>query len=70
MYNTKIKDNKAYQNRLNKIKNSDQYKQNEMQINCIRNVLIEHSDVPAKLLDWLIESVEQNTILISKAQKN
>lgn len=69
MYNTTKKDNKVYQNKLNKIKNSEQYKQNEMQINCIRNVLIEHSDVPAKLLDWLIESVEQNTMLIAKVQK-
>ena len=69
MQNTTDKDNKAYLKKLNKIKNSEEYKQNEMQINCIKNVLIEHSDVPAKLLDWLIESVEKNTMLIAKIQK-
>lgn len=69
MPNTIDKENKAYLRKLNKIKNSEQYRQNEMQINCIKTVLVEHSDVPPKLLDWLIESVEQNTMLISKIQK-
>lgn len=69
MYNTNYQDNKTYEKSLKKIKNSEEYKQNEMQINCIKNVLINHSDVPEKLLDWLIESVEQNTKLIANAQK-
>lgn len=69
MPNAIEKENKSYLKKLNKIKNSEQYRQNEMQINCIKKVLIEHSDVPPKLLDWLIESVEQNTMLISKIQK-
>lgn len=69
MHSTTDKSNKAYLKKLNKIKNSEEYRKNEMQINCIKNVLIEHSDVPAMLLDWLIESVEQNTMLISKIQK-
>ncbi len=69
MQNTTDKNNKAYLKKLNKIKNSEEYLKNEMQINCIKNVLIEHSDVPAKLLDWLIESVEQNALLVSKIQK-
>ena len=69
MHSTTDKSNKAYLKKLNEIKNSEEYRKNEMQINCIKNVLIEHSDVPAMLLDWLIESVEQNTMLISKIQK-
>lgn len=70
MYNTTDKAEKKYQEKLNKIKNSEEYLQNKMQINCIKKVLIEHGDVPATLLDWLIESVERNTILISDAKKN
>lgn len=68
MQNTIDKNNKKYLKKLNQIKNSDEYKTNEMQIDCIKKVLIEHSDVPAKLLDWLIESVEQNTKLISRVE--
>ena len=53
---------------LNKIMNSEEYLQNKMQIDCIKNVLIEHSDVPEQLLNWLIESVEKNAELIANAK--
>lgn len=66
MHSTIDKNNKVYLKKLHEVKNSKEYLQNKMQIECIKTVLIKHSDVPPKLLDWLIESVEQNTMLISK----
>ena len=48
---------------LEKIHNSPEYLQNQMQINCITNILVEHADVPKKLIDWLIKSVEENVTL-------
>ena len=48
---------------LEKIHNSQEYLQNQMQINCITNILVEHADVPKKLIDWLIKSVEENVTL-------
>lgn len=54
-------------NILNKNK---QYKHNEEQIKCIKKVLIEHGDVPEKLLDWLISSVKENTIIEYKMMSN
>ena len=47
----------------NSLKNSDEYKQNQMQIDCIKKVLIEHADVPEVLLNCLIKSVRENTII-------
>lgn len=47
-----------------------QYKHNEEQIKCIKKVLIEHGDVPEKLLDWLISSVKENTIIEYKMMSN
>lgn len=59
-------------NMIDNVIHSDEYIQNKMQIDCIRNVLVKHSDVPEKLVDWLIDAVRQNTILVSEAkfQKN
>lgn len=48
---------------LNKVKESEEYKQNQMQIDCIKKVLIEHGDIPEKLIDWLIHSVRANAEL-------
>lgn len=48
---------------LNKVKESEEYKQNQMQIDCIKKVLIEHGDIPEKLIDWLIDSVRANAEL-------
>lgn len=50
-------------NNLKKLRQTQEYKQNQMQIDCITKILIEHADVPPKLIDWLIESVKQNTTL-------
>lgn len=47
-----------------------QYQHNEEQIKCIKKVLIEHGDVPEKLLDWLIFSVKENTIIEYKMMSN
>lgn len=40
-----------------------EYIQNEIQINSIRNLIAQQSGVSEKLLDWLIESVEENTAI-------
>lgn len=48
---------------LNKVRKSPEYQQNQMQIDCIKKVLIEHADVPEVLLNWLIDSVKDNTSL-------
>lgn len=48
---------------LNKIRKSPEYQQNQMQIDCIKRVLIENADVPEILLNWLIDSVKSNTSL-------
>lgn len=53
-------------NNLKKLRQTQEYKQNQMQIDCITKILIEHADVPPKLIDWLIESVKQNTTLECK----
>ena len=39
-----------------------------MQINTIKDVLINHSDVPEKLVNWLIDAVEKNTELVTEAK--
>jgi len=48
----------------------EEYKQNQMQIDCIKKVLIKHTDVPETLLNWLIDSVKANTILEFKKMNN
>lgn len=66
MYTTIEKENKVYLKEIKKIQNSEEYIQNKMQIDCIKNVLVSHADVPEKLVTWLIEAVERNTELISE----
>lgn len=61
--NTKKKFEKSYLNQLQKVQNSQEYMQNEMQINCIRKTLVENADIPETLIDWLVSSVKKNTIL-------
>ena len=53
--------------RLEKVRHSKEYIQNQYQIDCIKKVLIEHSDVPPTLLDWLTQSIQNNVILEFKA---
>lgn len=48
---------------LQKVQETKEYKQNEMQIQCIKKVLIERAEVPEKLIDWLVEAVEENVAL-------
>ena len=64
-----IKNEKIYLNKISKIKSSEEYLQNQLQIKCIKDILINHADVPEKLIDWLIEAVEKNTALISSIEK-
>lgn len=54
---------KDYERLIKKLNKSEDYKQNQMQIDCIKKVLIEHADIPETLIDWLINSVKENTIL-------
>jgi len=54
---------KSSKSPIKDINSNEEYKQNQMQINCIKKTLIEHADVPEKLINWLIDSVKENTIL-------
>jgi len=63
MLNTKSSKEKDYENLIKKLKKSEDYKQNQMQIDAIKKVLIEHAAVPETLINWLIDSVKENTIL-------
>ncbi len=69
MFHTANKTNNVCQKKIEKVKNSKEYIQNKMQIDCIKDILINHADVPEKLLDWLIEATEKNAILISEAKQ-
>ena len=62
--------NNLSSNMKNILNKNVQYQHNEEQIKCIKKVLIEHGDVPEKLLDWLISSVKENTIIIYKMMSN
>ena len=53
---------------LRDVLNSEEYIQNKMQIDTIKDVLINHSDVPEKLVNWLIDAVEKNNTLILEAK--
>lgn len=53
---------------INEVLNSEEYKNNELQINTIKDVLINHSDIPEQLISWLITAVENNTRLICEAE--
>ena len=53
--------NKANSDEKNKFYTNEEYLENQRQIDCISKVLIEHADVPKKLIDWLIEAVRNNT---------
>lgn len=55
---------------MSKANETEEYMQNQAQIDCIKKVLIEHVDVPPKLLDWLIQSVERNALISYKMNKN
>lgn len=67
----KISDEKNLENKLNniyfksikKIQTTDEYKQNNSQIYALRKIIIENCWVPETLVDWLIESVAENTAL-------
>ena len=54
------------ENHFKSLEDFQNYKQNQMQIDCISRVLIEHADVPKELLDCLIKSVRENTTLECK----
>ena len=53
----------------NLIQNSEKYLQNQKQIECITKVLVEDADIPPKLINWLIESVQENATLEYKLSK-
>lgn len=63
MLDSKNFSKKDYEKLIKKSSKSEDYKQNQMQIDCIKKVLIEHADVPETLINWLIDSVKENTIL-------
>lgn len=53
----------SYFSSLPEIQQNKEYQLNEFRIHCIKKALIEHADVPEQLIDWLIESVEENVAL-------
>lgn len=55
---------------IKKVRESEEYKQNQMEIDSIKNVLIKSADVPEKLINWLITAVKNNAILEYKATKS
>lgn len=61
--------NESNSNLLNTVYNSKQYIQNQEQINCISKILVEQADVPQKLVNWLIDSVKENTKLELQSKK-
>lgn len=61
--------NSICKNKKKFLENSE-YIQNQKEIDCITKVLVEHADVPLKLINWLIEAVEKNTVLEYKFLKN
>lgn len=54
---------KVYFKSLNSSQRKKLYIQNEIQINCIKKILVERAEVPEVLIDWLIKSVEENVLL-------
>lgn len=59
----KEKLNNMYFKSTEKAKKNPEYIHNEIQINCIKDILIERAFVPKQLIDLLIDSVEKNTKL-------
>ena len=48
---------------INKLRNIDEYRKNETQINIIKKVLTEHCDVSESVVNSLINAVKENTII-------
>lgn len=65
----KNKSEDKYFESLEKVRKTPEYIQNQKQIDCITKVLVEHADVPQKLIDWLIEAVQENVALEYEASK-
>lgn len=59
----KSQTDEQYFKSLKKVQQSPEYIQNQKQIDCISKLLVEHADVPQMLIDWLIESVQENVAL-------
>lgn len=53
----------VYFSSIEKIRKNPEYIQNKMQIDVIRKTLIETVNVPEQLVDWLVESVQENTAM-------
>lgn len=66
----KSKFNNIYLKSPEKAKKKPEYIHNEMQINCIKDILIERAFVPKQLIDLLIESVEENVKLEYEVANN
>lgn len=61
--------NKANSDEINRFFTNEEYLQNQKQIDCISNVLVEHANVPKKLVDWLIDAVRNNTKIECKRKR-
>lgn len=55
--------NEIYFQSIESVYNNPEYIQNKIQIDVIKKTLIEQTYASEKLIDWLIESVEENTAI-------
>lgn len=55
--------NEKYFKSIQKARQTHEYKENEKQIECITNILVEHADVPYEIIEMLVESVQENVAL-------
>lgn len=62
--------NENYFKSIQKARQSHEYKENEKQIKCITNLLVEHADVPYEIVEMLVESVQENVALEYELSNN
>ena len=53
---------------LSDVINSEEYIHNKMQIDSLKMVLIKQNHASEKVVDWLIDAVEKNTIALVEAK--
>lgn len=62
--------NEKYFKCIKKAQNSQEYIENEKQIECITNILVERADVPYEIVALLIESVQENVAIEYESLKS
>lgn len=62
--------NEEYFKCIKKAQNFQEYIENEKQIACITNILVERADVPYEIVALLIESVQENVAIEYESLKS